>query len=64
MLPADAAPQKPAGFTATATPSFLLALTPPTHNVHRRWGSVFWRSWARVIRGRLPAIGRPAAGEG
>ena len=27
--------------------------------VHRRCGSVFWRSWARVIRGRLPAIGRP-----
>ena len=36
-----------------------------THDVHRRWGSVFWRSWARahapahagrqsVIRGRLP----------
>ena len=23
--------------------------------------SVFWRSWARVIRGRLPAIGRPNA---
>jgi hypothetical protein len=19
-----------------------------THDVHRRWGSVFWRSWARV----------------
>ena len=31
------------------------------HDVHRRWGSVFWRSWARVIRGRLPAIGRPDA---
>ena len=29
------------------------------HDVHRRWGSVFWRSWARVIRGRLPAIGSP-----
>ena len=31
------------------------------HDVHRRWGtgSVFWRSWARVIRGRLPAIGMP-----
>ena len=33
-----------------------------THDVHRRWlagvGSVFWRSWARVIRGRLPVIGR------
>ena len=29
---------------------------------HRRWwGSVFWRSWTRVIRGRLPAIGRPNA---
>ena len=39
----------------------------------RRWGStrttctaagvafVFWRSWARVIRGRLPVIGRPNA---
>ena len=27
----------------------------------RRWGSVFWRSWARVIRGRLPAIGSPNA---
>jgi len=25
-------------------------------------GSVFWRSWARVIRGRLPVIGRPNAG--
>ena len=24
-------------------------------------GSVFWRSWARVIRGRLPVIGRPNA---
>ena len=32
------------------------------HDVHRRWGSVFWRSWAGVIRGRLPAIGRPNAG--
>ena len=31
-----------------------------THDVHRRWGSVFWR-WARVIRGRLPVIGRPNA---
>ena len=31
------------------------------HDVHRRWGSVFWQSWARVIRGRLPAIGRPNA---
>ena len=31
------------------------------HDVHRRWGSVFWRSWAHVIRGRLPAIGRPNA---
>ena len=35
------------------------------HDVHRRWGSVFflsvWRSWARVIRGRLPAIGMPNA---
>ena len=30
-----------------------------THDVHRRWGSVFWRSWARVIRGCLPVIGRP-----
>ena len=32
-----------------------------THDVHCRWGSVFWRSWARVIRGRLPVIGRPNA---
>ena len=32
-----------------------------TTDVHRRWGSVFWRSWARVIRGRLPVIGRPNA---
>ena len=39
--------------------SFFLDL--PVHDVHRRWGSVFWRSWARVIRGRLPAIGRPNA---
>ena len=33
------------------------------HDVHRRWGSVFWRSVvaACVIRGRLPAIGRPNA---
>jgi hypothetical protein len=31
------------------------------HDVHRRWGSVFWRSWAHVIRGRLPAIGWPNA---
>ena len=30
--------------------------------LHRRWGSVFWRSWGRVIRGRLPVIGRPNAG--
>ena len=28
------------------------------HSVRRRWGSVLWRSWARVIHGRLPAIGR------
>jgi hypothetical protein len=27
----------------------------------RRWGSFFWLSWARVIRGRLPVIGRPNA---
>ena len=27
------------------------------------WSSVFsWQSWARVIRGRLPVIGRPNAG--
>ena len=26
------------------------------HSVRRRWGSVMWRSWARVIRARLPAI--------
>jgi len=26
-----------------------------THDVHRRWGSVFWRSWARAIRPRPPA---------
>jgi hypothetical protein len=32
-----------------------------THDVHRRWGSVVWWSWARVIRGRLPVIGRPHA---
>ena len=32
-----------------------------THDVHRRWGSVVWWSWARVIRGRLPVIGRPNA---
>ena len=32
-----------------------------TNDVHRRWGSVFWRSWARVIRGRLPVIGQPNA---
>ena len=32
-----------------------------THDVHRRWGSVVWRSWARVIRGRLPVLGRPNA---
>ena len=31
------------------------------HDVHRRWGSVLWRSWARVIRGRLPVIGLPNA---
>jgi len=31
------------------------------HDLHRRWGSVFWRSWALVIRGRLPAISRPNA---
>ena len=32
------------------------------HDVHCRWGSkAFWRSWARVIRGRLPAIGKPNA---
>ena len=28
------------------------------HSVRRRWGSVMWRSWARVIHGRLPAIGQ------
>ena len=28
------------------------------HDVRRRWGSVFWRSWARVIRARLPAVGQ------
>ena len=29
-----------------------------THDVHRRWGSVFWRSWARVIRGAAcPSLG-------
>ena len=32
-----------------------------THDVHCRLGSVFWRSWARVIRGRLPVIRRPNA---
>jgi hypothetical protein len=39
-----------------------------THDVHFRWGSVFWRStvlavvrWARVIRGHMPGIGRPNA---
>ena len=32
-----------------------------THDVHRRWSSVLWPSWARVIRGRLPVIGRPNA---
>jgi hypothetical protein len=43
-----------------------------THDVHRRWGrylvrssamggSSGGRSWARVIRGRLPVIGRPNA---
>ena len=31
------------------------------HDVHRRWGSVLWRSWARVIRTRLPVIGQPNA---
>ena len=31
------------------------------HSVRRRWGSVMWRSWARVIRGRLPVIGLPIA---
>jgi len=35
--------------------------TRTTHDVHRRWGSVFWRSRVRVIRGRLPVIGRPNA---
>ena len=30
-------------------------------DVHRRWGSVLWRSWARVIRDRLPVIGLPNA---
>ena len=29
------------------------------HDVHRRWGSVFWRSWAR---GRLPAAACPPSG--
>eukprot|EP00964_Phaeocystis_antarctica_P066946 scaffold40511_cov63-Phaeocystis_antarctica.AAC.6 len=28
------------------------------HSVRRRWGSVMWRSWARVTHGRLPVIGR------
>ena len=31
------------------------------HDARRRWGSVFWRSWARVIRTRLPVIGQPNA---
>ena len=31
------------------------------HDVRRRWGSAFWRSWARVIRTRLPVIGQPNA---
>jgi hypothetical protein len=26
-----------------------------THDVHRRWGSAFWRPWARVIRAWPPA---------
>jgi hypothetical protein len=38
-----------------------LGILHTAHDVHRRWGSVFWRSWARVIRGRLPVIGRPNA---
>ena len=31
------------------------------HDVRRRWGNVFWRSWARVIRARLPTIEVPTS---
>ena len=32
--------------------------------VQRRWGSVFWRSWARCLRGRLPYVGQQRARPG
>jgi hypothetical protein len=52
----------PRAIAAEPTPARPLLLPPVlTHDVHRRWGSVFWRSRARVIRGRLPVIGRPNA---
>ena len=31
------------------------------HRVRRRWGSCFWRSWARVIRQRRPCVGHSRA---
>ena len=39
-------------------PGISVPFKPTRDSVRRRWGSVMWRSWARVIRGRLPAIGR------
>ena len=40
---------------------YIHALVSRTTCTDRRWGSVFWRSCARVIRGRLPVIGHPKA---
>ena len=27
-------------------------------DVYRRWGSCFWRTWVRCIRGRRPCVGK------
>ena len=30
-------------------------------DVYRRWGSCFWRTWVRCIRGRRPCVGLGSA---
>ena len=29
------------------------------HDIRQRWGATFWRSWARLMRARLPCVGQP-----